>query len=401
MLQRDYQFVDWDDSRVTAIWLIGICAACAGFAWAANGLALIRWRRARDAHWTERARLLFPVRVAAGSNVLFLPVTVALALRFLEPAEAPGLLAIAFVAWAGTLAGTFPFDLEVVPWLSAGDLLRQASVAWLFKFARWFLFLGAMALMPETVDWRSWLLAGAVVGFQAILVWGGAIWIASRLALVKPVPERVQAIIDQVAGKMQIAVRSAWTVRSSNANALAIPHTRDLIFTERALAILPEDELAAVCAHELGHLAESKASQLLRFLASLFLLPWLFLRPLWVAFGPGALGILLVSTVILWWLIRWLGKRLEIRADAAALANQGEAGVYARALARLYEDNQTPAVLPERRQIHPNLYDRLLAAGVTPDYPRPAVPASMSWHGLLVAVLFGLLLGLSWVALMR
>ena len=115
---------------------------------------------------------------------------------------------------------------------------------------------------------------------------------------------------------------------------------------------------------------------------------------------PGVIGG--TATVwVAWWLVRRLGRRMEIRADAVALEHQGEAGIYARALGRLYEQNQMPAVMPERRQVHPHLYDRLLAAGVTPDYPRPAAPDSISWNGVMVSVWFGILLVFSIPDLVR
>lgn len=68
--------------------------------------------------------------------------------------------------------------------------------------------------------------------------------------------------------------------------------------------------------------------------------------------------------------IERLGHAMEIRADKIARTYEGEPGVYARALARIYEDNLVPAVT-ERLQTHPHLYDRLVSAGVTPDHPRP------------------------------
>jgi hypothetical protein len=65
--------------------------------------------------------------------------------------------------------------------------------------------------------------------------------------------------------------------------------------------------------------------------------------------------------------------------------------VRARALARLYEDNLIPAVLPGRGRTHPDLYDRLLAVGVQPDFPRPTAPSSNTVHGVLLCVLLGIL----------
>jgi hypothetical protein len=42
-------------------------------------------------------------------------------------------------------------------------------------------------------------------------------------------------------------------------------------------------------------------------------------------------------------------------------------------MVKLHESNLVPAVMPGK-QTHPHLYDRLLAAGVQPDFPRPPAP---------------------------
>jgi hypothetical protein len=60
-------------------------------------------------------------------------------------------------------------------------------------------------------------------------------------------------------------------------------------------------------------------------------------------------------------------------------------------LARLHEDNLVPAVVAQQHSTHPHLYDRLIAAGVTPDFPRPPAAAKMAWHGLLFSILAGVL----------
>jgi hypothetical protein len=68
---------------------------------------------------------------------------------------------------------------------------------------------------------------------------------------------------------------------------------------------------------------------------------------------------------------RDISRKLEVRADEMAKAQEHDPGTYARALARIYQDNMVPAVTAGRGT-HPHLYDRLVAAGVTPDFPRPA-----------------------------
>jgi hypothetical protein len=109
-------------------------------------------------------------------------------------------------------------------------------------------------------------------------------------------------------------------------------------------------------------------------------------------------AISLVSFLMMF-VARRFGRYLEERADRIAHTNEGETGTYARALARIYEDNLMPAVLPRRRRTHPDLYDRLLAVGVQPDFPKPAAPSSFTVRGVLLLVLFSVLIGLTFARL--
>jgi hypothetical protein len=98
------------------------------------------------------------------------------------------------------------------------------------------------------------------------------------------------------------------------------------------------------------------------------------MRPAVEAFGFFGFLFLAVGVYVAQLAVRDFVHRMEKRADAMAKKHEGEsAGAYARALERLYQLSHTPAVLGGRRT-HPDLYDRLLAAGVTPDYPRPRAP---------------------------
>ena len=87
-----------------------------------------------------------------------------------------------------------------------------------------------------------------------------------------------------------------------------------------------------------------------------------------------------------------LSLRMEVRADTLACSNEVQDGVFARALIHLSELNLSPAVLPKRMWTHPQVYDRLIAAGITPDFPRPAPPEEKGWHGYIPKCAFFLLL---------
>jgi hypothetical protein len=160
---------------------------------------------------------------------------------------------------------------------------------------------------------------------------------------------------------------------------------------ELLLSLHPDDEVAAISAHELGHLTESRMMLSGRLLGVLIYLPFLYIKPLTSPWRQG--GVL--TAVLMVWLVysltRRLSRRLEARADRLACAHEPDAGTYARALAKLHEENLIPAVMPRQRS-HPDLYDRLLAAGVQPDYPRPKKPSALAFHALVLSILLGVLI---------
>jgi Zn-dependent protease with chaperone function len=118
-------------------------------------------------------------------------------------------------------------------------------------------------------------------------------------------------------------------------------------------------------------------------------LPWVLFNPVVHTFGvPGFLALALSSAIVPL-VYRTISHKLELRADQLALAHEPNSGIYARALAKLYEDGLLPAVNPKKRASHPHLYDRLIAAGLTPEFPRPAAPAAFAWHGLIFSMALG------------
>jgi Zn-dependent protease with chaperone function len=187
---------------------------------------------------------------------------------------------------------------------------------------------------------------------------------------------------------MSIPFRDVLLVRVSLAQAFAVPDIRTLLITERLLEVSPDDELAAICAHELAHLTESKVARYSRCVRMLTFLPWLFFTPLIHRWGMTGLFALCGVSLATPRVYRMISRKLESRADHMAKGHEGDAGTYARALTRLYEDSLLPAVTP-KRGTHPDLYDRLLAAGVTPDFARPKAAKGMAWNGTVFAMLLG------------
>jgi len=93
---------------------------------------------------------------------------------------------------------------------------------------------------------------------------------------------------------------------------------------------------------------------------------------------------------------RRFSRALETRADAIGQAHEMDSGAYARALACVHQDNLIPAVMA-RKTTHPDLYDRLVSIGATPEYPRPRKPSTFSWQTIVLAVPLGALIGVKLV----
>lgn len=128
----------------------------------------------------------------------------------------------------------------------------------------------------------------------------------------------------------------------------------------------------------------------------LILAPVLVLKPL---YGIGGFTAVLLGLVLALLIARLLHGRLaalETRADAGARGAEPEAHVYARALTEIYRLNLVPAVM--RSATHPHLYDRLVALGAPPAYPRPPPPSRSARFGLMGLVAACILVFALWAS---
>src|SRR2546425_9777737 len=107
--------------------LISAGLLSAAVIFATNWVALVPWRRSKGRHWTERARLYYPVRIAATSNLWVLPAVLSMIGGLVWPEESPHWAFLVLVTAIGAIAGTIPMDREAFPRISLGDLLRQVT----------------------------------------------------------------------------------------------------------------------------------------------------------------------------------------------------------------------------------------------------------------------------------
>jgi Zn-dependent protease with chaperone function len=376
------------------VYFITAFSAAFLLAFTLNWLALIPWRRSVGRHWTERARLLYPARFSAKFNNLLFP----FAFGFLSYALVPqvNFFLAGVMAFLGALVAGFFFHREIFPALTFGRWIRFVIAA-LFIFLWWLVALTFITFaMPKDFGPATWLVAGAVFLMLLSFPYFPTLHPAKWFGLLLPATDSLKTLVAEVSGQMRVPVRATWILPTWICNAAALPHIRQLIFTDGLLVALTPEEVKAICAHELGHLSEPPGVRFARGLSLLAFSPLIFLRPLLSQKNDifSALLILIGLCVFLFlalFLLIRLGHRMEKRADKMASENQSDGAIYARALSRGYEANLVPAVMPLRsRKVHPDLYDRMLAAGVTPDFPRPLPADKQSWTSKFVLICFAI-----------
>jgi len=357
-----------------------------------NHLGLRAWRNSDQLHWSERARILFPARNSAVSNIWFLSLNCALATWLYVSKIHPVVGCVFVAAFAGAILGTYPFDRALFPQFTIQSWLRYVVVLWSIQVGFWAMLGCATAVMPWDFTWPAYVIGGVALGLSLALQFGLWIWLLKESKLLFPAPRRLEGIVLKTSQEMQTRYHSVLCLRSPVGYAAALPVTGDLLFSEAMLSTHTDNEIAAIAAHEMAHLTESRWTVGLRLLMSLWAAPIVFIKPVAHTFGGPGVLLLMLPGLIRMAFSKRLGRRLEVRADSTASQHQEEAGVYAQALERLYEMNHMPAVMPNNKTVHPHLYDRLLAAGMTPAYPRPAKPETLSWHGAIMRFVFWVLL---------
>lgn len=369
------------------------------FVAALNWLAVRPFHRAAGQHWTERARVLWPIRQSSSFTLWLTPgITVLVALILFPEQTKDTTWPLAVAAIIGAFLGSFPLDRVLFPHLTVRSWAHQVLAWWSIRLLGFAMLITAGFMMPREWGWQTaaWTVSG--VGAFVWLQRRGWLTLAEWFHIAEPAPARLVELVSSLAAQQGVRLNRVWLLRSVIDGAFALPLTRELLFTDRALEVHSEFELKAIAGHELGHLKESNAALATRAASVFGVTPWVMLKPMVASFGTAPALILLgCGSWLLGWLIKRFSRRMEMAADAAGQAAETEAGDYARALERLHEANLIPAVFPKDNLTHPHLYDRLVAIGHTPTYPRPAKPTDFNWTVLLLLLLLAVL-GIVWAA---
>lgn len=347
---------------------------------AINWIEQIPWRKSAGAHWTERCRILWPARRTNAILILYVPLLLAAGSSLASEADLWNLAPRWLAASAGAVGAGWFVTRQLHPGILLRSWLHDVAIGWVLRLGIWLVLLGVGFSMPDQLNSRAWLMLGGVI--VLMVVWPFmALHVLRWFGIIRPAGERLQKIVADCVRDSGPRVRHLWQASGVVANAFALPLSGTLVFFDRLMETLTDEEVAAICSHELGHLAESKRVLIGRYFGAMAVLPLLLIKPAvhqWEF--PGAFAMVLV--MIIWSrLSRRLVHLMESRADAIASHQQAGEGVYARALEKIYQVNHLPAVMPGNRSTHPHLYDRMLAAGTTPGFPRPRAPRKFTLLG--------------------
>jgi Zn-dependent protease with chaperone function len=370
-----------------AAWLLGRWTTAL-----AGRVAIGPWRRlTHDAHWTDRARLAWPVRLVTAFCALLVP-----ALLGVLAVRAGGELAllphavlvpvVATCAWLGSATARLRAGRELgVGAQRLGDLARDDAVQLALLAPHTLLPLAFAPFVRVPFDvWDAGVIAALTLLFVA-LACGGMLHVLRWVGWTEPVPEKLRSAVAAAARALQLPAPPLTVIRWGVANAFAFPIRPQLAFSSACAERLDAAELEAVTAHEIGHLTEPLAVRSLRAAVFFAMLPLVGVVAAFQLGGPVGALLPVLGMLLLALAFRAVAARMEKRADAVA-HSAGSPQQYAAALARIYEVNGVPAVM-SGRQVHPHLYDRMTAAGVTPDYPRPPSPSAWRIRMALLAAI--------------
>lgn len=391
----------WVGISNVVVFLVAVAILTALVTLLARRLTLRRFDPA--AHWTERARVAWVVRGAtnAGSWIVVL-LAVGYGLTRVGPLSlVSGWLAslLAFLV-AFMIAGRLAFTRErrlLGAWL---DRARWQRAAWGLRWLMWSPWVVTMlmvTLTPTDAGVGTWL--SLAVGALALL-WlfdDGVFQVLRWLGLVRPAHPELLAIVGEACAAAGRPTARTQVLESWMSNAFAQRHCDSITFTSRALEVLTREELVAVAHHEVGHLAEGGPAGYRRWLVVPLLVMLGALPTIVAAFHwVGALVVLVGALVLVTWLMR-VGRRSEVAADVHAHDHGNDATTYMRALEKLHEHNLVPAVQRGKRHTHPDLWDRMQAAGVEPGWARPAPPADSLGVMAALVLLLTVLLTVGWL----
>lgn len=347
-------------------------------------------------HWTLHARALHPARVAPAICTFLitfiLMIASVMAWTYSDAPYAPIPKVMIFAALVGEggamlvalLASwmLLPWNISPAQWLAG--LATRVAVNFPGALILTVVFAISSIIPPASSLIALVLLAGAVAVASASF--GLHLHVLHRLGLARRALPRAEQLATWAGERVGIAPRAIFEIKSPRVIVHAYAGSRYVAISSAAAEQLDDAELLALITRDLSSIKKSKArigfvlvdalTNVAMITLVLFTLRSGRPMPTWV------LGLSLTSIL----LVRGFARRANRDADKSeALMDQVAA---MRAVERVHELNRMPVVSPRLLSAIPHLYDRLVAAGISPNYVRPKPP---SFLVILAAVLAGLL----------
>jgi Zn-dependent protease with chaperone function len=371
--------------------------------WLGLFIALRPLKGHEESHWTERARLAWPGRRLGRVSFVVVGLCLLIAYfynfsfaEFFPRTMTRALVVIA--AYVGATQSAIGWRRRFNP--ADGRTPRANRAAWLFNLSivgplMLLAFIGIGSIGDEWNAQTVGVMLGSALAFGLYFGWGW-VRIMRCCGIIRPASAQLCAIVSYVAGLLDVRPKAVHQVALPMANAFAFFSTKSIGVSDAAISVLNDDELTMVCAHELAHLSEPRRVVLARlsigFVLGSVVAIYESVIPAIKVNGPEVAVLLYaggtVFLIVSMGLFVRMARQMEARADAIARGFETTPGTYARALEKIYAANLVPVVLGTKRVTHPDLYDRMIVAGVYPDYPRPQAPSKRPlYFGFLVMVI--------------
>ncbi len=351
-----------------------------------------------DLHWTERGRLFAAARshprLRVGLVALGCWWTAAILEGPLMPLTPKQFgFGMVIAGLAGAWSGSWPTQRQSLAWSTTWwSRMRTRVIRWALLHAP---LAGMLALVPfVTAETRPPLLvlAGAVVLFHGWISCGGMLWVLRAIGMARKPDAATQELLVQVAQDRGVPAPKLLRVRADFANAFAYPLARTIVVTDRLLEVLAPELVRGLLAHELAHLREGVGVRLLRFVMGLTPYFVVIGVPHWIEADPHGQLLIAAGLLLLPLLLASLLRTWEGQADRAAVQDSVSAQQYVQALEVLYAGSNLPARTRGRMKTHPDWYDRSIAAGIKPNFVRPALPSRSQGSLVALTLFLGLLL---------
>ncbi|BBM85819.1 M48 family metalloprotease [Candidatus Uabimicrobium amorphum] len=339
-------------------------------------LTKILWKRSvgkslsRESHWAEKARILFIARLNAGGLVIAFPVTIIVMLS-LSRHPSYGVVPTTLTLWWFCFISLFTcmaissrifHSYHTTPRMSSLKsmcsslllLYPHLTVAIVFLAISWF--------VPKSFLWL-WLVLFAAVTWFLLTKW--CLPLARWCKVLTPAPQ-LQEMIPQGSSI------ATYFFYHKTANAFALTLSGAICVSEKLYALLNRAQVESIMQHEYQHF--QRHSNIARgFVCSIpFVLASSY--KMLSAYQISLYWMFLILILII--VLKNVAMKMFLREEKEidnVVSKEMDNEAYAYALESMHKENLLPAVMT-KNTTHPHLYDRMLDAGVTPDFPRPDPP---------------------------